>query len=292
MSVAPLPVIVGCPRSGTSLLAVMLDSHSRLAIPPETSFLRHIDRLAGTGDELRENFFRLVTFDKLGVSTWADTGLDAGAFRQRLAAVRPFTLTGGLRAFYALYAEREGKVRCGDKTPVYVKIMPRIEALLPEAHFIHLIRDARPTVLSWRQAWFAPSQDAATLAAEWAAYVVAGRGAAPQLAHYLEVRYEDLVLRPEAALRAVCAFLALDYEPEMLDYAARGQVRIDSLLPRSSVDGKLVISRDERARIHANLARPLQPERVRQWESEITAAERRAIETAVAPLLRELGYAS
>ena len=36
---SPLPVVVGCPRSGTSLLAVMLDSHPEVAVPPETSFI-------------------------------------------------------------------------------------------------------------------------------------------------------------------------------------------------------------------------------------------------------------
>src|SRR5881396_1948003 len=50
----PFPVVVGCPRSGTSLLAVMLDSHSQLAVPPETSFLGTLAALQGTGDALRQ----------------------------------------------------------------------------------------------------------------------------------------------------------------------------------------------------------------------------------------------
>lgn len=290
MPVDPLPVIVGCPRSGTSLLAVMLDSHSRMAMPPETSFIRHIGKLAGAGDALRLNFFRLVTFDKLGVSAWSDCGLDAATFWQRLLAVRPFTLTGGLRAFYALYAERSGKARCGDKTPAYVKLIPEIEALLPEAHFIHLIRDPRPTVLSWRGTWFAPSKDAATLAVKWAEHVNAGRAAARVVRHYLEVRYEDLVLAPEATLRAVCHFIDLDYEPAMLDYAASGRARLDSLQARTSVDGSRVVAREERTSIHANLVRPPQPSRVREWETQMAAADRSAVEEAVGPLMRELGY--
>ncbi|MEP7180906.1 MAG: sulfotransferase [Betaproteobacteria bacterium] len=290
MPVDPLPVIVGCPRSGTSLLAVMLDSHPRLAIPPETSFIRHLGKLAGSGDALRLNFFRLVTFDKLGVSAWSDCGLDTSTFWQRLLAVRPFTLTGGLRAFYTLYAEQSGKARCGDKTPAYVRLMPEIESLLPEAHFIHLIRDPRPTVLSWRNTWFAPSKDVATLAVKWAEHVAAGRAAARVLHHYLEVRYEDLVLAPEATLRAVCDFIGLDYAPAMLDYEARGQARLDSLQPRTSVDGSRVIAREERTSIHANLVRPPQTARVRQWETEMAADERRAVEEAAGPLMRELGY--
>ena len=57
----PLPVVVGCPRSGTSLLAVMLDSHPLLAVPPETSFLGLVAGLHGTSDTVRRGFFDTVT---------------------------------------------------------------------------------------------------------------------------------------------------------------------------------------------------------------------------------------
>ena len=47
-----------------------------------------------------------------------------------------------------LYAEREGKTRYGDKTPGYVKEMRRIQRVLPEARFVHIIRDGRDVSLS------------------------------------------------------------------------------------------------------------------------------------------------
>src|SRR5512139_722683 len=142
----PLPIVVGCPRSGTSLLAVMLDSHPQLAIPPETEFLVPATRLAGAGDALRRRLFEVMTVGKEGASTWIDCGLDAEAFRRRLEAVEPFRVADGVRAFYAMYAERQGKARCGDKKPHYVGALPAIGALLPEAHFVHIIRDPRDTI--------------------------------------------------------------------------------------------------------------------------------------------------
>lgn len=285
----PFPVIVGCPRSGTSLLAVMLDAHSQLAIPPETSFLPNVMGLDGDPDSLRRRFFEIVTADRMTVSNWSDFALDKQAFWRRLQAIPAFTIAAGTRAFYALYGESQEKARIGDKTPGYVFTMQHIQELLPEAHFIHVIRDPRDTAMSWRKTWFAPSQNYHLLGQYWRQNVEAGRRAAPKLGHYREIRFEDLVLRPEAELERLCAYLALTYEPAMLDSGARGQARLERLQGRAHADGRM-IAREERTRIHENLARPAMAERASAWRREMSDAERRQVESGAQPLLRELGY--
>ena len=285
----PFPVIVGCPRSGTSLLAVMLDAHSQLAMPPETAFLPNVIGLAGDPATLRERFFEIVTADKMTVSNWSDFGLDKNEFRRRLQAIQAFTIAAGTRAFYALYSDSQRKPRGGDKTPGYVFTMPHIQVLLPEAHFIHVIRDPRDTAMSWRKTWFAPSQDYHLLGRYWRENVEVGRRAAPSLRRYREVRFEDLVLKPEAELKSLCAYLALPYEPAMLDSGARGEERIARLQGRAHADGR-IIDRDARTRIHVNLARPPMAERVAAWRREMSDAERREVERGAQPLMRELGY--
>ncbi|MEP6997426.1 MAG: sulfotransferase [Betaproteobacteria bacterium] len=286
---APFPVIVGCPRSGTSLLAVMLDAHSQLAIPPETSFLPNVMGLAGDPESLKRRFFEIVTADRMTISNWSDFGLDKELFWRRLHAIPSFTIAAGTRLFYALYGEGQRKSRTGDKTPGYVFTMEHIQALLPEAHFIHVIRDPRDTAMSWRKTWFAPTQDYAVLGQYWRQNVEVGRRTAPGLRHYQEIRFEDLVLRPEAELKRLCGYLSLPYEPAMLDSSARGAVRLARLQGRAHADGRM-IARDERTRIHLNLARPPMAERVEAWRREMTDAERRQVESGAGPLLRELGY--
>src|SRR5271165_2795059 len=128
----PLPMVVGCPRSGTSLLAVMLDSHPDLAVPPETAFLSGLVSSPGPATGARRHFFNCITADRIPISNWSDFGLDRELLWQRLSAIEPFTVAEGLRAFYALYAESQGKPRYGDKTPGYVFLLPQIAALLPE----------------------------------------------------------------------------------------------------------------------------------------------------------------
>ena len=287
----PLPVIVGCPRSGTSLLAVMLDSHPQVAVPPETAFLGPVAWLYGSSEVVRRTFFDVVTADRITVSNWSDFGLDKDEFWRTLQAIEPFTVSAGLRAFYALYAERERKPRYGEKTPGYVFLMPPIAALLPEAHFVHVIRDPGDTVLSLRKTWFAPSQDFRVLADEWRKHVEAGRRASGLVRRYLEVRFEDLVLHSERELKRVCEFVSLSWDPAMLDYGERGAARIERLQGRLHARGPL-IDRGQRTTIHANLTRAPDADRLDVWRREMTAAERRELEDAAGPLVRELGYAA
>jgi hypothetical protein len=288
---SPLPVVVGCPRSGTSLLAVMLDSHPELAVPPETSFVGMVATLQGSSEILRQGFFDIVTADRIVISNWSDFGLDKDALWRRLEAIEPFTVAAGLRDFYAMYAESQGKPRCGEKTPAYVFMMPQIAALLPEAHFIHLIRDPGDTALSWRKTWFAPSQDLRVLGEEWRKHVEAGRRAAKLVRRYVEVRFEELVLHPERELKRLCEYLLLPWDPVMLDYGAQGAARVERLQGRRHARGPM-IPREERTRIHANLSRAPDAARLDVWRREMTAAERSVLEDAAGPLVRELGYAA
>ena len=75
--------------------------------------------------------------------TWPDFGMTAEDLRDELTRIRPLNVADGFRAFYRLYAERSGKSRWGDKTPDYVLHISDIAETLPEAHFIHIIRDRR-----------------------------------------------------------------------------------------------------------------------------------------------------
>ncbi|HUH92653.1 MAG TPA: sulfotransferase [Casimicrobiaceae bacterium] len=287
----PLPVVVGCPRSGTSLLAVMLDSHPDLAVPPETAFVGLVARLSGTPAAVRQSFLDIVTADRIAVSNWSDFGLDKDSLRRRLETIEPFTVSEGLRAFYAMYAEGEGKPRYGEKTPDYVFFMPEIAALLPEAHFIHVIRDPGDTALSWRKTWFAPSQDLRVLGAQWRRRVDAGRRGSTLVRRYLEIRFEDLIRRTEETLKRVCAFVSLPWDPAMLDYGTRGAARLERLRGRRHALGPM-IEREQRTRIHANLIRAPDAERLEVWRREMSPDERRALEDAAGPLVRELGYAA
>ena len=156
---APLPVIVGCPRSGTSLLAVMLDAHPQLAVPPETAFLQHLTRLDTPPASLARQFVQIVTANRTPISNWSDFGLDGEEFARRIFAIEPFSLTAGTRAFYEIRGEPGQAARRRKDARQHLRDARDRSTAARSLHFIHVLRDPRDTALSWRKTWFAPSQD-------------------------------------------------------------------------------------------------------------------------------------
>jgi hypothetical protein len=282
----PAPFVVGVGRSGTTLLRLMLDAHPQLVIPPETHFLPELidaaRRRAGA-----EELARIAAASR----HWGDLGITAADFeaRLRLGGTRP---DRAARAFYELYAERHDKPRWGDKTPGYVKRMAIIGRALPEARFVHLIRDGRDVALSRRRRGMGAERPMAETAAKWRDRILAARRQARRLrGRYLELRYEDLVAEPEPILRRICEFIELPYEPAMLAYHRTARERLAEMnrdLPPVGKRG----SRDaaERMAAHALAAEPPRPDRVSAWRSEMTPADVAAFEGAAGSLLAELGY--
>ena len=79
-----------------------------------------------------------------------------------------------------------------------------------------LVRDGRDVALSIMGVPFGPN-NAWAAARSWAAAVRQGRAAAARYpGRVLEIRYEDLVSKPEETVGAVCGFLDLEYSPDML----------------------------------------------------------------------------
>lgn len=278
---APAPFVVGAPRSGTTLLRLMLDAHPDLAIPPETGFLPELAGVASRADALA-----VIT----GHPSWPDMQLSRDALARALEGRRPASASGAARRFYRLYAARFGKARWGDKTPGYLEAMDRLEALLPEAHFIHIIRDGRDCALSVRPLWFSPAQDMTGLALDWRRRIERGRALGARARRYLEVRYEALVRDPAPVLRAVCDFVRLDFDPAMLRHHERAAARLDEHEERRAADGSLLLDKAARAAQQRLTREPPRADRAEAWRGAMTPAERAEFEGVAGATLRNLGY--
>ena len=286
----PMPVIVGAPRSGTTLLRLMLDAHPELAIPPETGFLTLGPKFRGTGDELRQQFFRGITNFPNEASAWPDFQLSEESFWLTLSQINPFTVAEGYRAFYRMYAARFDKPRWGDKTPLYCMDLKTIRNLLPEARFIHLIRDGRDVALSLRRMWFAPGKDIETLAGYWRKFVWTARKAGLNHSDYLEVRYEDLILNTPETLKQISQFVDLDFDEKMLSYYTRSESRLQEHKGRFRLDGSLLITQEDRLNQQRRTTQPPDPACIGAWKSEMTQDEQTRFWRVTGGLLKELGY--
>ena len=289
---APAPFVVGVGRSGTTLLRMMLDAHPQLAIPPETHFLNPMIQASGRIRFTPRTASRAVVHDQR--RRWKDFGLSEDDLRERFEAIERFNTADAIRAFYLLYANKHGKPRWGDKTPDYIRKMKKLQKTLPEARFIHVIRDGRDAGLSQNSRIAKRGKDpvpAREMARRWRKRIVKSRIDAEEVEHYLEVRYEDIVADTEAVLRRVCEHVELDYDPVMLRYYERAEERLQEMagaLPAKK--GRPEREAGERIAAHALTTKPPDPGRLQVWKQEMTEAENAEFEEAAGYLLDDLGY--
>jgi hypothetical protein len=278
--------VVGVGRSGTTLLRLMLDAHPQMTIPPETHFVPAVIEACRSGAR-PEGAVEAMT----SVRQWGDQGIEPAEMLERLRPLEPLDPGAALRAFYTLQAERQGKPRWGDKTPVYVESMEAIHEALPEARFIHLIRDGRDVALSRARRGFGKNAGGRRAGQRWRRRILAAREQSQRLPHYLELRYEDLIEDPEGVLRRVCDFAELDFDPAMLRYHERAAERMAEMardLPGR--DGESVRPAEERMAAHAMTQKPPSASRIGVWRTEMSAEDAAEFENAAGDLLAELGY--
>jgi hypothetical protein len=267
--VEPFPFVVGCERSGTTLLRLMLDANRDLAIPPESYFIvdlhRRLSRYGIEGDV----DLGVMAADLRGHRWFSAWELDLAGLQGRGQS-----FPDAVRRIYETYAAEQGKHRYGDKTPAYVMHLPLLARLFPEGRFVHLIRDGRDVALSLADVSWGPGTvlDAAI---QWRERVERGRKAGKALGseRYREVRYERLVEEPEPVLRELAEFLGLEFDPAMLSHHERAGDRI--------AGGPKGIHRRAAEAPTAS---------IRDWRAQMARANLEAVEAAAGALLTELGY--
>jgi hypothetical protein len=302
----PAPFVVGVPRSGTTLLRLMLDSHPELVIPAETHFLPKLFRAIEAGDarrrlpwrgppgrRLRGAAARRARHQALDLITshrrWPDWGLTKDELAARFDAEEPFGCAEAARAFFGLCAAKADKPRWGDKSPSYRLRMRRIASALPEARFVHVIRDGRDVALSLMDVPWGPGT-VAEAAEMWARDIKRTRRQAKRVGHYMELRYEDLVAEPEERLREVAGFVDLPWDEAMLAYHERAEQRIGEFARDFAMRRGVTMTAAERAGQHRHTSMPPTAARTGRWRQEMGAAERSSFDGEPRALLEELGY--
>lgn len=280
-SANPYVFIVGCPRSGTTLLQRIVDAHPEIAITPEThwvpAFFRDGVGLTTEGfvlPELVEELFSHRNFSKMGISHVDLEGL--------LGDGRPVSYSSFVSGIFDLYGRQHDKPLVGDKSPGYARDIPLLHTLWPAAKFIHLIRDGRDVCLSainWKRkipamtsrfpTW---AEDPVTTAALWWECHVrlareAGNALGPDL--YSEIRYEALVAHPAEECARLCAFLGVPYVDTMLRFH----------------EGRFSGKAGQDAK---HSWQPITPG-LRNWRTQMPSRDVENFEAAVGNLLGELG---
>jgi hypothetical protein len=265
--------LLGSQRSGTTMLRLMLNNHPSLAIPHESAFITiYFKKLAEYGDLTdRKNAARLL--DDVSRHPLVRRGkliIDPHAILDRpIRTYRDF-----VDAIFQAYAQALGKPRWGDKTPFYTPDIDVIRGIFPDAKILHLVRDGRDVVLSQKSIeWMSNNLPKLALDWQWKTTIAHKVGAVLK-DDFLEIRYEDLVLKPEETLRKICKFIDELYDPAMLHYSDNAK----DVVPAESL------------KWHRNSIRPPDPSQLFKWRAQLSKAERIIFEQLAGEALDLFGY--
>ncbi|MBE9112705.1 sulfotransferase [Nodosilinea sp. LEGE 07298] len=227
-SQAPI-FIVGAPRSGTTLLATILASHSQISCGPETHFFpyleanyQHIAAVLGDVDwpTKATEFVGAIAVENHPIAELF--GVTTQEIYRYLAARKP-SLQALLESLTEQHRIALGKRRWAEKTPNHILHLATLRRLFPTAKVVRIVRDPRDVALSMaaKLPWTSHAPlDSAYLIERWY------RQSKPfferdRLAYTLQ--YETLVTQPTDTLQQLCRFLQAPFEPAMLNTEAAAQ---------------------------------------------------------------------
>lgn len=266
--------LVGCPRSGTTLLQQMLDAHPDVAIAPETFFIRNFwlkqDKYGNLGED--HNYYQLVE-DIISLPEFQEMELDPEVYRAAAwKSSRSYPLL--LRLLLEQFAHKRDVAIVGEKTPNHLLYISILQQFFPTARFVHIVRDPRAVVASWQTVPWTTGTLAGD-AAVWRRYMSTARGCPVALKPSLyTLHYEALIETPKITLKALCQFLQIQFEPAMLAYHQQ---------PSHTVNAK-------REPWKINAKKQLSQTSLSRWQSTLSNSMIAEIEAVVWPEMMHFGY--
>ena len=266
--------IVSAPRSGSTLLRLILDAHPRLAVPPPGWLFDMVyPYLFSYGDLKAPQNLLALAEDILQTPTVRKWPLELTPDALARGAREP-TFAGIYEALHVAYAALENKTRWGEKTPRNSFWMEEIRALFPDAQFIHIVRDGRDQAIDISDSLLWP-YSVYSGASLWQRYVTAVRDSAARLPReaFHEIRYEDLCSAPEASIRRLCEFLGEPYDSRMLSPHETRSARAWSGHP-----------------LHARTAQPISTKYCEMYRARLSREDVEALDALIGDTLQRFGY--
>jgi hypothetical protein len=264
--------LVGCPRSGTTWLQLLLAQHGQIATAREThlfnAYLRQVD--------WSWNFYRSRQ-DRVGLHTLLSEDEYYGLWSLFVRGAMDKIAASNPAATVVL-----------EKTPNHVRHAPLILKVLPDAHFIHLVRDPRSVVSSlcaasrsWGGRW--ASNDVLSNARLWREDVTRGRAIAQLTTRFREIRYEDLRATGGAdVLHGLFDWLGL---PSDREFAARALATCEISKLREGGEGIRAFDS-----IRPRDAVFFRSGTTDTWRQDVAPHDIAVIEYAAGELMQEFGY--
>jgi len=222
--------------SGTTMLADSLGNHPELYIfPRETRILPYfINKLPSFGD-LSELTARRKLANALGKSFpfWIENNKKPVILDNN--ELNKSSFSGIADSMFKYFATQYGKMRWGEKSPMYLMHIGLLGDYFPESQFIHIYRDGRDVAQSFQRRW---KKNPRWTIYRWKKIIKTGNSQGVRLgkSRYMTIKYEELTSDPERHLRQICEFLKLRYHPSLLKTSMRQMdpmIKTESIVPNS-----------------------------------------------------------
>ena len=272
--------IVGCERSGTTMLRLILHSHANIAIPPQTKYLKKIykRRLFFGNLSKQKNKNRIVKwfFDNHNKKTKIiDLGLNPNDIKSEMIKSGD-SLGSILSTIFKLYSKQYNKIRWGDKHPYYIKYLDQLFKLFSDAQVIHIIRDGRDAVASLKSMpWWKNNSIYSML--NWQEAISNGKRAKLKYTsdQFIEIRYEDIIEEPEKNIKILCDFLEEDFSLKMLEFHKIA----DTAVPSYKMDW------------HSDTKQQMNSKKIGRWQKDLESWESNLMHRKMKEELSVHGYA-
>lgn len=234
--------VLGCVRSGTTLLYHMLLSAGNFAVyRVESNAINLLEPAFGDLSIARNKRRLLQAWYQSRLYT--RSGLEKGSIDEKIMSE---CRNGGdfLRIVMSEIAARQGVQRWADTTPEHLLYLNRIKETIPDALIIHVIRDGRDVALSTDKQGYVkrlpwdrkPSKMAAGLYWKW--MVNKGRHDGRSFAgDYIEVHFEDLIREPQETLARLGEFIGQELNYDLIRQVGIGSVSAPNTSFGSAPDG-------------------------------------------------------
>jgi sulfotransferase family protein len=276
----PPVFIVGAPRSGTTLLRLMLTAHPMMSISSEALFIGYLRSILSPGQNLPGSHDLVRIHEHILPLLTAEKFFDLPALDDLLEWTARFG--SGFQSLVTFYGTWEARglnkthlMWWGDNAPYHGHHIPFLVSMFPACRFILMIRDPRDSCASTKINL--PHHTFQQAVMEWEQILVAGLLALSDLGpqKIIQVRYEDLVQMPREMLNRICSFLNVKFTGEMLSFYN---------LPAAARTAEL--------RHHRNILKPVFTDSVGKYRKILTPDEILSIHESLYTPMKYYGYLS
>ncbi len=268
-------------RSGTTLLANILDAHPNIVVPPESFFVLHLERkykhITNWDEKTIHKFIDDVYVDRPFRLMWkVERKVVEESFLQQPKIKNFNEACNRIRASYNASFKKKNIELFGDKHPIYSNFCRRMMNINPEAKLIHMVRDPRGTGSGQINTF--KRKDALSVGYLWSRYnknLLDLKLVYPK--NYYLLKYEDLVLRPEETVRSICRFLEIKFDEQMMEY-------------RKSTIKRFEDYTEAITKKHESLMKPIDAKMMEKWKTQLTKKQIEQLEYSTYKVASQLGY--